>query len=399
MVTKPAVPRECVKLPLLPLLLPALSSNRRACFYPQALLQPAPPCHLFRSPRQCAHKRTLITPCPSQPEVFKLLLQQPRADIKRYKRVSPGPMRIESAFCAAREKGGGVCNVLRLRCTGSSPRLPSESKKPGEILAWDGTDGMPIGGGGLLAVEGGAVAILDLGRAAAIRARWPAQSTGDSNAAARAPYRPYHCGETTAALPWAIGGAVSGRSATDGRMAVMSGNIVPGATEERRWSLSLACVHRVGVRAARARRQRAGRTSRPAPRHRGDGRRDALACKDVARDVRQGGALADALAPGGARCAGILGHLFARARAVPRRRAPGRRGDAGHGAGRAAAAPRAPARRAGRRTAHSRELQACKMKIEIQTTKKPKSHMRVKSVREVMHIMGMMSTHPGRVMP
>ena len=185
LVTKPAVPRECVKLPLLPLLLPALSSNRRACFYPQALLQPAPPCHLFRSPRQCAHKRTLITPCPSQPEVFKLLLQQPRADIKRYKRVSPGPMRIESAFCAAREKGGGVCNVLRLRCTGSSPRLPSESKKPGEILAWDGTDGMPIGGGGLLAVEGGAVAILDLGRAAAIRARWPAQSTGDSNAAAR----------------------------------------------------------------------------------------------------------------------------------------------------------------------------------------------------------------------
>jgi len=39
------------------------------------------------------------------------------------------------------------------------------------------------------------------------------------------------------------------------------------------------------------------------------------------------------------------------------------------------------------------------MKIEIQTTKKPKSRMRVKSVREVMHIMGMMSTHPGRVMP
>ena len=125
LVTKPAVPRECVKLPLLPLLLPALSSNRRACFYPQALLQPAPPCHLFRSPRQCAHKRTLITPCPSQPEVFKLLLQQPRADIKRYKRVSPGPMRIESAFCAAREKGG-VCATC---CAYAARALPQDFRR------------------------------------------------------------------------------------------------------------------------------------------------------------------------------------------------------------------------------------------------------------------------------
>ena len=56
--------------------------------------------------------------------------------------------------------------MLRLRCTGSSPRLPSESKKPGELCNCSGTDGMPKGGGGLLAVEGGAVAILDLGRGA-----------------------------------------------------------------------------------------------------------------------------------------------------------------------------------------------------------------------------------------
>jgi hypothetical protein len=156
---------------------------------------------------------------------------------------------------------------------------------------------MPNGGGGLLAVEAGAVVTLHLGSLSRRQSEYLCKAAQSQTCAHV--HGPHLNGEHASELQGALGGAVSGRSTTDGRMLGKSTNMEPGSTEDRLWSRSLACSKAGSERGASA-AHGAGR--RPAQLYRGDGRRNALAPKDIAGDVGQGRALAVALGAFGCVC-------------------------------------------------------------------------------------------------